>query len=207
MILARIQGHPSRGDLHAPLIKALAPLPVELRVHSSVPPDPWAGYRACLSGVPSAYSHLLILQDDAQPVENFVPAVEAIAERHPEVPVCLFMGDIPATTALAAKRAKGKCYVPLGPAGFVPLIAVLWPREKAEHFLFWSKTGKITRADDGNAGRWMRETKQQFWVTVPSIVQHNDFVPSVKGGRDHKPGLESWRRALFLAEDAADYEW
>ena len=31
----------------------------------------------------------------------------------------------------------------------------------------------------------MRRTKQPFLVTVPSLVEHNDFVPSVKGGREH----------------------
>ena len=209
MILARIQGHPDRGDLHAPLSKALAPLPVELRIHSSDPPDPWAGYRACLSGIPGSYSHLLILQDDAQPCENFVPALELIAEHNPTVPICLFMGNMPASTAAVARRQWGKrSYVPLLAAGFVPLVAVLWPVEVAKRFLLWS-TGhrRVTRADDGNAARFMRETKQPFLVSVPSLVEHNDFVPSVKGGRDHKPGLEKWRRAMFLAENALDHKW
>jgi hypothetical protein len=98
-------------------------------------------------------------------------------------------------------------YIPLGPASFVPLVAVLWPKEKAEEFLHWSHSARTTRADDGNASRWMIRTKQQIMVTIPSLVQHNDFVPSVKGGRDHKPGAESWRQALFLAQDALDYQW
>ena len=99
-------------------------------------------------------------------------------------------------------------YIPLGPASFVPLVAVLWPKAKAEEFLHWTRgTSRITRADDGNASRWMIRTKQQIMVTVPSLVQHNDFVPSVKGGREYSPGAESWRQALFLAEDGLDYEW
>ncbi len=118
------------------------------------------------------------------------------------------MGNIPASTALLARRSLGKKrYIPLLNAPFVPLVAVLWPVEKAKNFLFWSKEAKISRADDGNAGRWMRQTRQPILVTVPSLVEHNDYVPSVKGGRDHKPGLEKWRRALFLAENALDYTW
>lgn len=98
-------------------------------------------------------------------------------------------------------------YVDLGASSFVPLVACMWPREKAQEFLRWSAHNKVTRADDGNAAKWMRATRQNVRVTVPSLVEHNDFTPSVKGGRQHKPGAESWRRALLLAEDALQYEW
>ena len=143
------------------------------------------------------------------PCRNFAAGVEAIAASHPEVPVCLFMGAMPASAAVRARRAWGKkLYIPLGPAPFVPLVCVLWPRRKAEEFLFWSEPNPhITRADDGNAARWMKRSKQEFLVTVPSLVQHNDAELSVKGGRQHNPWAESWRQALFLADDALDYEW
>jgi hypothetical protein len=104
-------------------------------------------------------------------------------------------------------------YVPLMNTTFVPLVCVLWPKQVAQRFLEWTEdtTQKITRADDGNAARFMRSTGQQFLVSVPSLVEHNDFVPSVKGGprqaRRHKPGKEAWRHAYLLAEDAALYEW
>jgi hypothetical protein len=103
-------------------------------------------------------------------------------------------------------------YVPLLNTTFVPLVACLWPVEVAQRFLEWTEdtTQKITRADDGNAGRFMRYGKQPFLVSVPSLVEHDDFVPSVKGGasrpRQYKPG-RSWRHAYLLAEDAALYEW
>lgn len=174
-----------------------------------MPPDPWSGYRQCLSNIPREASHVLICQDDAQPVPNFAEAVEKIAEANPETPVCLFMGALPSPAARRARDAMkaGRRYVTINSGSFVPLVACLWPREKAVDFLNWSKTGKTTRADDGNAARWMRQTREHFLVTVPSLVEHNDFVPSVKGGRDHTPGAESWRQALFLAEDALSYEW
>jgi hypothetical protein len=104
-------------------------------------------------------------------------------------------------------------YVPLRNTTFVPLVAVLWPVQVAQKFLEWAESTprKITRADDGNAARFMRYTRQQFLVSVPSLVEHNDFVPSVNGGprqaRKHKPGKEAWRHAHLLAEDAALYEW
>jgi hypothetical protein len=134
-----------------------------------------------------------------------------VAERFPELPVCLFLGAAPASTAGIAKRAfmKHKRYIPLMNTSFVPLVAVLWPRQKAQEFLEWTESGvkTMTRADDGNAAKWMKATRQPFMVTVPSLVQHNDYTPSVKGGRQHKPGKEAWRRAVLLADDGAAYKW
>ncbi len=147
-----------------------------------------------------------MIQDDALPCKNFAAALLQIAERHQDVPVCLFMGTMPASTALQAKRAivKDRRYVTLLVAPFMPLVAVLWPRAKAQDFLFWAQNSpKITRADDGNAARWMRQTKQRVLVTVPSLVQHDETQPSVKGSDNSG----SWCRALFLAEDALEYEW
>ena len=207
MIVARIQGHPSRGDLHQALIDSLG-LPTELCLHSSDPPDPWSGYRACLSDLPRC-THVLVIQDDAVVCQNFAGAVDTISFSNKDVPVCLFLGAYPASTATRARRAMQakRRYVHLGPTTFVPLVACLWPKAKAEEFLEWGLHNKTTRADDGNAARWARQTRQEVRVTVPSLVQHNDYVPSVKGGRQHKPGAESWRRAVFLAEDGLAYEW
>ena len=59
----------------------------------------------------------------------------------------------------------------------------------------------------GSAARWLRATRTQVWVSVPSIVQHDDGEKSVKGGRDHVPWAEKWRQALLLADDASVYDW
>ncbi len=208
MILARIQGHPSRNGLHQRLIAELG-METQLFLHESDPPDPWAGYRACLADIPDFFSHVIIAQDDALPCEGFAYAAERIAERHPNDPVCLFMGAFPSSTATRVRRSKPDTrYVPLGPSSFMPLVCVLWPTHRARSFLAWSTTARgMTRADDGNAARWVRATKQQVWVSVPSIVQHDDGQPSVKGGRYHTPWAEGWRQALLLADDATQYDW
>jgi hypothetical protein len=209
VILARIQAHPSRAHLHDRLIAALAPLEVDVMIHQSDPPDPWANYQRCLMGTTEDITHIVVVQDDCLPAPGFAEAVQQIAQRWPTTPVCLFMGALPAATASLARRAKPDVrYVPLVASSFVPLVCTMWPASVARDFLAWSTTGRgITRADDGNAARWMRATKQQFMVTVPSIVQHDDGQPSVKGGRDHVPWAEKWRQALLLADDAASYDW
>ncbi len=209
MIVCRVQAHPSRHELHRRLLPLLAPLPTTLFMHESSPPDPWAGYRRCLSGIPSDVSHVLIVQDDAIPCPGFATAVEKIAIRNLNDPVCLFLGAYPASTAARVRRAKPDVrYVPLGPTSFMPLVCVLWPTKAARSFLEWSRTARgITRADDGNAARWIRASKQQVMVTSPSLVEHDDYTPSVKGGRDHVPGAEAWRRSLSVAANGLDHDW
>ncbi len=120
------------------------------------------------------------------------------------------MSAVPSNAAARARRAYGKQrYVPLGPAPFVPLVAVLWPRHVGVLFAGWAESAaRLTRADDGNAARWMKQTRQEFMVCVPSIVEHDDFTPTVKGGtRKESKGLASDRVAALLADDASRYEW
>ena len=208
MIHCRVQAHPSRTHLHSRLVALLEPLSVEVMVHESEPPDPWENYRRCLEYDGEA-SHLLVIQDDGVPAPGFVDAAGRIAARHPDTPTCLFLGSLPSATASLARRAKPDVrYVPLTVGSFMPLVAVLWPTHVARSVLDWSGTARgMTRADDGNAARWVRATRQQILVAVPSIVQHDDGEPSVKGGRAHVPWQEAWRQALLLADDATAYDW
>ena len=203
-----MQAHPSRNALHERLVRLLAPLQAEVLLHDSEPRDPWANYRQCLDYRGDA-SHILIVQDDAIPCEGFAAAVGQVAERWPDTPVCLFLGAFPASTAARVRRAKPDVrYVALGPSSFVPLVCVLWPTHVARSFHAWSSAARgMTRADDGNAARWMKATRTQIMVSVPSLVEHDDYTPSVKGGRDHVPGAEAWRRSLMLADDASCYDW
>jgi hypothetical protein len=203
-----IQHHPSRIHLTDRLVTAL-PTAQVIADKVTDPPDPWRGYRKCLEAIPKGFTHACIIQDDAIPAAGFADAAVRIAARHPDTPTCLFLGAFPASTASRVRRAKPDVrYVPLGPTSFMPLVAVLWPAHVARSFLDWSTTARgMTRADDGNAARWMKTTRQQVLVAVPSIVQHDDGQPSVKGGRDHVPWAEKWRQALVIANDASNYEW
>jgi hypothetical protein len=156
-----------------------------------------------------------VIQDDALPVKGFAEAVYKISESNPHNPVCLFLSAIPQGTVSYARRAhqRGQVYAPVFPnSNIVPVIAILWPRAKAEEFMGWTRSGvrlrghPTPRADDGIVAQWMQRTRQEFRVTVPSIVEHDCTVPSVKGGErvwtnDH--GGRAW----LLAANALDYEW
>lgn len=207
-ILARIQAHPARSHLHQPLAKSLG-LPTEICLHESDPPDPWGGYRACLSAIPEWVTHLLVIQDDAVVCRNFAGAVDCISFSNPDVPVVLFLGGFPQGTAKRFTRAliRKQSYVTLHRSPIVPLVAVLWPKAKAEEFLLWSQTHKTTRADDGNAARWHADTNQEILVAVPSLVDHPDLVPSVKGGQKARWGKDKNRVAIHVAEDGLLHNW
>ena len=209
MILARIQGHPARAHLHQPLADSLG-LPSEVCLHSSDPPDPFAGYRACLTEIPDGCKHLLVIQDDAVVCRNFAGAVDSISYSNPDTPVCLYLGGFPQGSASKFRRAliHKKPYITLLRSPIVPLVAVLWPVQKAREFLEWTNTARrMTRADDGNAGKWRNDTNQEIRVAVPCLVDHPDMEPSVKGGRKSSQGKDPLRRALHVSEDGLKHNW
>lgn len=215
-MLCRIQAHPSRSELHSELLESLAPLEVEISLHSSDPPNPWLGYKQALSGIPDD-GHVVVLQDDVEVCQNFGSAVERIAQAHPNSPVILFLAKLPPHLAGAALRAakRKQTYVrtQLRSNDFMPVVGVLWPCHKANDFLAWAMTAKLPgyphepRSDDAVAGRWAARTKQEVVFTVPSLVEHPDRTPSLIGKRA-KWGKDTGRIALmFETGDPLDRDW
>jgi hypothetical protein len=215
LIHARVQHHPSRAHLIPGLLVRLEPLPVEVIPHSSDPPNPWQGYKRCLQDIPGC-THLLVIQDDAVPCLNFAAALEQIALSNTECPVSLWLSAQPAGTASRARQAmlRNSRYTHFGWPSYIYLIAMLWPKQKAEEFLAWTESGarissaRDPRADDGIVANWAKATRQEFRVTVPSLVEHPDTTPSVKGGSQKAAaGKDRARVALLLAEDGLAYRW
>jgi hypothetical protein len=176
--------------------------------HVSEPPNPWLGYRRCLSDLPDS-SYLLVLQEDTLPCQNFAAVLDWIVAREPRVPVVLFLAYLPRRIATLALRAANKRerYVDtqLRINDFMPIVAVLWPTEKAREFMEWTAANPNRlghphpRSDDGVAGRWCALTKQTVRFTVPSLVEHPDLEPSLIG---RKPawGKDKSRVALMLPQ-------
>ena len=215
MIVARVQAHPSRRQIRQRLLDGLVGIPTEVVETDFDPPNPWQGYRACLESVTDVdCSHVLILQDDAVCCRNLPLAVEQIAV-HADVPGCLFLPMVSATKkdALAA-GARGERYVEVLPRGFLPVVAVLWPKAKAMDFLEWGRdphelvrrNGQRLqqRSDDAMGYLWMRSRRQRALATIPCLVEHPDDVPSTIARR---PG---GRTALFWHGsewDAMSVDW
>jgi hypothetical protein len=155
------------------------------------------------------------VQDDAVPCNNFAPALELVARAHTAKPVVLFYSRLPADLRRRAEAALrgGRRYADVPWRSFMPLVAVLWPREKAVEFYEWAQehptlTGRREpRSDDAMAGMWKIRTRQEMVATVPCLVDHRGDVPSVKDHYAHRqPPAAAWK-ALFVAEDGLLYDW
>lgn len=212
-VVARIQAHPSRTELAEALAASIG-LPVDISYHASDPPSPWDGYKQALSDLPVC-THLVLIQEDALVCENFAAAVEKIAEAKPSEPVCLFLGGLPRGTSSDALRAlkRGQHYVRLRLRDFCPVVAVLWPIEKAQEFMAWGATDPYipgypnAKSDDAVVGKWMMMTRQLIWATCPSIVQHPDNVVSIIGRRAAW-GKDKSRIALQMVQgDPLNIDW
>jgi hypothetical protein len=190
-------------------------MPVEIVETDFDPPNPWYGYLRCLDAPPDC-THLLIVQDDTITCTNLAPALERVAAVEGDVPVCLYLGGIPMRTRGEALRAgkAGKRFVDVHPGDFMPIVAVLWPIEKAREFHAWGtdpnrlrqRNGKVfeERSDDAMGGRWMRQTRQRVVATIPSLVEHPDDVISTIARQN------SGRTALFWHGpewDALTIDW
>lgn len=200
-----VQGHPSRTALHRRLAANVAPLPFNLSLHTSEPPDPWAGYKlaVCRAVEECDASHLIVLQDDAIPCYDFPLAVADAIKDRPDDVLSLWVGDMRDLTAKFYRRAQvaKERWSPVNFSKIHHCVALVWPRALAEEFLEWTSTsmlpgdGRDQQSDDAIVGAWARRTHHQFWATVPSLVEHNDDVPSTigrpQGGRD--------RRAIWFA--------
>ena len=213
-IHCRIQAHPSRRELRGRLLAGLD-LPTEIIETDFDPPNPWKGYLACLAE-PPACTHLLIVQDDAIVADNLTPALEKLLQVEYEVPVCLYLGGVPMRTKKAALQngRDGRHWVDIHQGDWLPVVAVLWPRQLALDFHAWGtdpnrlrqRNGEIfqERSDDSMGGRWMRQTQQRVVATIPSLVEHPDDVISTIALNNRGRTALFWHGGDW---DASEVEW
>jgi hypothetical protein len=159
----------------------------------------------------------VVIQDDAIVCRNFAPAVERAIATIPDQPICLFYPGLPMHSSRNVRnaRARGSTLFLLHRGDFIPVVAVVWPREKVEQLLRWTSGVKIPglrqpyRSDDAVTGSWMRLTRQDVYVTLPSLVEHPDDVGPVKDGSQKAGfGKDKGRVALeFCTGDPLEIEW
>lgn len=199
-----IQGHPSRAELHEALLERLAPLPVTISLHSSSPPNPWAGYEQAVREflLNSEESHCVLLQDDAIPCGGFIQKVNERIEERPEEVLSLWVGGLRCKTTANYLQAmqRGERWCQIFFSDICHVVGLVWPRPLAEHFLEWAATSRLPgenrpqQSDDAIAGAWMRRTHNTVWATIPSLIEHNDSTPSTIG----RPQGDRGRRAIYF---------
>ncbi len=200
---AVIEHHPSRSELLPELLSALAPL--EVAVVSEERQQPtfanWVVYRRALEAAPVGSSHVLVLQDDAQPCGRFVEAVEAAVLARPEDPLvlCLVGNARAAGRELCAAHERDEPFATLYRLAWMPAVAVVWPVELVERLLAvvdHARWHVEQKADDGILWRAMVGLGVHPVATVPSIVEHPDTIPSVDGRHRARNGRDLSRVAV-----------
>lgn len=210
-IHVRVQHHPARVELLKRLTPRLRPYKPSVVVDPGGDvPSAWRCYRHCLVE-PWEGDRLLIVQDDAWPATGFAKALKQIVVSHPDSMIALFMAGAPWRTADLIKRAArgGRRYAAVHPRDFAATVALLWPRADAEAFVAWTDEHPpaADSGDDNVVGAFIRATGRHVVVTVPSIVQHPDDVPSLIGRR-HSHGRNKFRVAcVFYDGDVSRLDW
>lgn len=205
----RVQAHYTREELLPGLLERLAPLEAEVIMDDPAATirSPWRTYLRCVSE-PWTGTHLLVIQDDALPAVGFAGALERAIEARPDRVLCLFMHGIPPQIADRVRAGEPGSFVELHAMSFLPAVATVWPRAAADKLVRWGKgpsVSKTQRADDAVLWTFAKRHAGGALVTVPSIVEHPDEVPSVMRGRaTNKP---SWRKAARFADDATGITW
>lgn len=214
MISFAIQHHPKRSDLAAALVAAIGgevdvvadPFP-----HDPLP-SPWRSYRHVLCETPDVVTHRVVLQDDAVVCDGFRDAAEAAVAARPGSLIAFFVAGHPTPCAhrIYAAAARGEQWACIGNDYHAPLVALAWPEPLICPFLKWADAQAFSpqmRCDDHIVGVWTRAARELVWATVPSLVQHDNMIPSLIGQRSgvHDPGREA---ACWIGScDAASIDW
>lgn len=201
-LAVRIQHHPSRAALVAELLPHLHGLPDPAVITDPDPrarrPSSWRTHRACLESTPADATHLLVLQDDAWPCEDFAEkALEAIAEK-PDRLIALFVPGVSyLTRQVNVARLRQQPWLELPRTSFVPLVGVVYPADHARRIPGFADARRIGphRADDAVVATYARAHKLSAVATLPSLVEHRDEVPStmrMPHGRARPHRVAAW---------------
>lgn len=198
-IACRIQHHPSRAHLIPELAARLDGLQPEVVTDpGGRPRSPWRTHRLCLETLPDGVSHLLVVQDDAWPCDNFAALTRAAVEERPDRIICLFVPGVGNLVRfVAGARKKNARWLEFPQLTFVPCVAIVYPTEHAAAIPAWADLKRIPvgRADDGVISQYARANRVPVCATMPSLVEHRDEVESIMGmpyGRGHTHRLAAW---------------
>jgi hypothetical protein len=187
-----------------------------------VVPDPepsasanaWRSCRACIESIPADATHVLVIQDDAEPCRNLAAVLPRLVAARPDRIICLFVGGAPRASATALCHAgdRGETFAEIPNRDWLPCVATIYPAAIARDILEYvdARTWSFgQRGDDHRLGEYMRSRRVQAVATVPCLIQHPDVEPSLIGtaalrGRnparvaccwigDHDPLMIDWR--------------
>lgn len=182
-----VQHHPSRAELLPPLLARLGGAEVVTDPDPEHPvASPLRCYLECHRRRSPEATHLLILQDDTWPADDFRARAEQFISEHPDDLCALFVPG----TGCGIKHALRRDLPWVGIRnGWTPTVALAWPQEASESFLAFAEETYdpyVRRGDDSVVGEWRKRSKWPCAAPLPSLVEHPDLVKSLfrrgKGG-------------------------
>jgi hypothetical protein len=130
----------------------------------------WPIARRCWEyGIEHGADWIIVLNDDAEPCEDFIRRAErALSQRDPRDPVCFYTAHEKAAVAGA------------GPADWYTThddlvgVGCALSRASAMEFLAWVDANPDLEdfSDDGRINLWAMATRRRIYTTVPSLVDH-----------------------------------
>lgn len=197
-----VQHHASRADILPRLLDRLPESTLVVTDPGGERSSPWRCQRLCLTSGGDA-SHIVVIQDDALPCVGFYQAAAAAISARPTAAVAFCVTPQARVTshemtiALKARQSWARW----SPRDFWPLVCSSYPTAMAEEMQLWVDERKPdSRNDDSVTADFLRARRYEAWVTVPSLVQHGDDVPSLIG-RKHMSGLNPGRLAKWWIGD------
>lgn len=209
-----IMSHPSRAEQLSRLVAALeaegAKPDVVLDPEPGAKSNPWRTARLAWARTPGIVSHRLVLQDDALICSGFVQGARAALAAKPDVPVSFFVNWIGHQLARcqldACEQRSSWAQFPI--YGWYPTVALCLPRELARGLGEYVPPGRQPGADDAITAKFLNGRRARCWQTVPSLVDHDESVPSLQGHAfqpryrrdaacfigDHNPSTIDWSR-------------
>jgi hypothetical protein len=206
-----VQSHPERADLAADLAVRIGGV-----VEVVFDPDPgnllrspWRTMRALLEAAPDGATHRLAIQDDAAVCDYFREAVEAAVAARPDRLLIFFVGGRPEPHARAVLDAcaRDEAWAELDNDRWCPVVCACWPVGMIYELLaFVDEQAWADRfcADDEIIGRFLHRKRLRPLASVPSLVEHPDIVPSLKGRRRVYGGADPGRVAACWIGNCGD---
>jgi hypothetical protein len=129
----------------------------------------WSTARKCWEAGVEAADWVVVLNDDALPCEGFREvATAALAQRHPNDPVCFYVGRPDAVDVLADRLHWYTTHDDLVGVGCALHRSVI------PEFLAWVDANPDVDdfSDDGRLNLWAMATGRLIYTTLPALVDH-----------------------------------
>lgn len=180
-----VVGHVQRADQAARLAVQLAPAALFLDDGSL---GEWANHeRALRWGATTLNHHLLVIQDDALPIDGFLTLATMAASERPCDIIGLYVGQQrpkAGTVARAVAQAERDGASWLASNSLWWGVATIFPSDLLEQILEDCSASDLHY--DRRVGHWAKRTGRDVLYTWPSLVDHAD-LPTVIAGRLERP--------------------